>query len=152
MKYFTIFLVNFAFIDFYFLAQFIGLKHARASIVIAKLKEIELTFRNLVDDGNDGNEISSKIPYQKTDLPIEKITKICQKVSQSSKDDVNELDASLFEEILQFSEEIMQSIKMSNIFTEKESFNEENNENEGIKIEEEEKESSASGTDDECES
>ena len=59
-----------------FLADFIKLKHARTSIVVTKLKEIELVFRRLLIDANLGESQSLNIPHKVTTLPLEKCSEL----------------------------------------------------------------------------
>lgn len=89
--------------------------------MISKIKEIELIFRSLVNDANNGAPISSRIPYKSLSLPSEKIIKLCSQVIKDNQNKVEKINVSLFEELIELSQETMNFIRMSKLTTEKES-------------------------------
>jgi len=92
------------------------IKHARASIVITKLKEIELMFRKLLIDSSLGSIQSMNVPYSSIDLPVTKITELCKRIIEKEDETLEEIKAKqLINEILETTGKVVKFLRMSRL-------------------------------------
>ena len=130
MNHFIISWVRFFFTLLKLLAQFIGIKKPRSSIIIVKIKEIELIFRRLLIESNLGSFQVQSPPYKPSNLPIEKIYRICQQINQTSLtyNLRNIQENSLCKELIDLTGKAIKLIRMGSLKSEKEQLQLINNE------------------------
>jgi len=71
------------------------IKHARSSMIITKLKEIELMFRKLLIDSSLGSIQSVNDLYSSIDLPLTKITELRKRIIEKENETLEEIKAKL---------------------------------------------------------
>jgi len=104
-----------------------------------------------VNDANNGSQVIGRVPYKSTDLPLEKIHRICNRAIQNVNTRIQELDISLFENLKSLCDESLRFVRMTDLISEARSLQikgENENEDQIIEIENE-REGEESGTDSE---
>ena len=79
-----------------------------------------MLFRNIITDCNNGIIVTSRIPYQSEDLPLQKIENIYRKISQKDPKTTDKIDKILFEEALEATKVASQFIRQTSLKKEKE--------------------------------
>ena len=129
------------------LADFIRLKHARTSIVVTKLKGIELVFRRLLIDANLGESQSLNILYKVTTLPLEKILKISKRLLETNGIKVSGIQHNeLFLGLLEAAIKASRFLRLDKLKSEKEQLDDVSEDEEDNQNMEVEKESSNDGS------
>ena len=91
--------------------------------MIAKIKELEKLFRDSINDANNGALQQFKIPYKSTNLPLEKINRICTKHLSKWNGKISEINTTFYKEMQEATDEVMKCIRISGIQSEKEQLN-----------------------------
>jgi len=127
------------------------------SIVISKIKELEFIFRRILIEGNLGILQNSNILlYEKDELPLSKITNICNKIIQNTSL-AQMTDSSLFQDLLEASRVAAKFVRLTRTRSENADLEEMNRDDEKSDLMnqeqpiENEEESESAGTDNENE-
>ena len=127
------------------------------SIVISKIKELEFIFRRILIEGNLGILQNSNILlYERDELPLSKITNICNKIIQNTSL-AQMTDSSLFQDLLEASRVAAKFVRLTRTRSENADLEEMNRDDEKSDLMnqeqpiENEEESESAGTDNENE-